>query len=72
MSDENKPERIHEVDISREALKNVKSIDDLKKTEIFSHLPADLQTSGYAQLWDEIKPAAVSSAAVSSGPTKVV
>ena len=61
MSDK-KPGRIHEVDISRAALKGIASLEDLKKTEIFSHLPADKQESGYAQLWAELKPAPAAAA----------
>jgi len=70
MSGEKKPERIHDVDIDRDALKNITSLEQLKKTEIFSHLDANQQESGYAKLFAELKPAAPA-AGVSSAPAAV-
>lgn len=44
-----------------------KSIDDLKKTDMFLHIPTDKADAAYAKLWDIINPKGVaSSPAISS------
>lgn len=59
MSTEKTPHyRIHGVNINKAALSKVKTMEDLKKTEIFSGLPEADQVSGYSQLFADLKPAA--------------
>jgi hypothetical protein len=59
MSNEKKEEklyRVHDVHIDRSTLKDIKSLDELKKTEIFVHLDPAAQDKAYAKLWADLKP----------------
>lgn len=51
---------IEEVFPDVDALKqaNLKSVDDLKKTNMFSHIAPEKQDAAYAKLWDIINPKA--------------
>lgn len=64
MSKEKKEQhyRVADVQIDRAALKDIKSIDELKKTEIFSHLDTGAQDKAYGKLWADLKPAAAAPA----------
>lgn len=64
--------RVHGFNIDRSALKHIASLDELKKTEIFSHLSADEQNAAYSTLFTDLKPAEtakVSAPAVSQAAT---
>ena len=49
--------RVADVQIDRDSLKDVKTLDELKKKDIFSHLDADGQEKANAKLWADLKPA---------------
>lgn len=50
--------KLHGVEINLDNLSDVKSLKDLKSTDIFSHLSNDEQATAYDELYSILKPKA--------------